>query len=277
MPTVKIVPFPGVPGPAGPQGPRGYQGDPGVAGPMGPTGPAGAGAGTQTWTAPNDALYEIHQAHGGIQVELQDPMPHTFSEAYVDQNYESQTYVQLFVDIYTESLLIPMSNGSAYNRGVTINDGSRVVSVTSFSPVAPGLWGFSLTSPITLYGETYYTIELLYGGAPVAWWDADTLDIKEESDYGLFRGAKIEYHAYSQDAGNMIGTIYIAHDSGDHNVTHIETGSGANDLGVISLWKRDPSSYENERKLYAYRADSEGDTLRIQWTAQIYYGPELYD
>jgi hypothetical protein len=32
MPTVKIVPFPGVPGPrgeAGTQGPRGYQGDPG--------------------------------------------------------------------------------------------------------------------------------------------------------------------------------------------------------------------------------------------------------
>jgi hypothetical protein len=32
MPTIKIVPMPGVPGPAGPQGPRGYQGDPGVPG-----------------------------------------------------------------------------------------------------------------------------------------------------------------------------------------------------------------------------------------------------
>jgi hypothetical protein len=33
MPTIKIIPFPGVPGPkgdTGEQGPRGYQGDPGA-------------------------------------------------------------------------------------------------------------------------------------------------------------------------------------------------------------------------------------------------------
>ena len=41
MPTVKIVPFPGVPGPTGPQGPRGYQGDQGIAGPQGPQGSTG--------------------------------------------------------------------------------------------------------------------------------------------------------------------------------------------------------------------------------------------
>lgn len=31
MPTIKIVPSPGVKGPRGDQGPRGYQGDPGPA------------------------------------------------------------------------------------------------------------------------------------------------------------------------------------------------------------------------------------------------------
>jgi hypothetical protein len=41
MPTIKIVPFPGVPGPRGEQGPRGYQGDTGLTGPTGPTGPEG--------------------------------------------------------------------------------------------------------------------------------------------------------------------------------------------------------------------------------------------
>lgn len=44
MPTIKIVPMPGVPGPRGPQGeqgPRGYQGDPGLTGPMGPQGEPG--------------------------------------------------------------------------------------------------------------------------------------------------------------------------------------------------------------------------------------------
>lgn len=46
MPTIKIVPMPGlpVPGPTGPQGPRGYQGDTGLMGPQGPTGPQGAAA-----------------------------------------------------------------------------------------------------------------------------------------------------------------------------------------------------------------------------------------
>lgn len=38
MPTIKIVPMPGisVPGPRGEQGPRGYQGDQGIPGPQGP-------------------------------------------------------------------------------------------------------------------------------------------------------------------------------------------------------------------------------------------------
>jgi hypothetical protein len=42
MPTVKIVPFPGVLGPTGPQGPRGYQGETGLTGSQGSTGPQGA-------------------------------------------------------------------------------------------------------------------------------------------------------------------------------------------------------------------------------------------
>ncbi len=36
MPTIKIVPFPGVPGPQGPRGLQGIQGEIGLTGPMGP-------------------------------------------------------------------------------------------------------------------------------------------------------------------------------------------------------------------------------------------------
>lgn len=42
MPTIKIVPFPGVPGPAGARGLQGIQGETGLTGPIGPAGPAGA-------------------------------------------------------------------------------------------------------------------------------------------------------------------------------------------------------------------------------------------
>lgn len=41
MPTVKIVPFPGVPGPQGPRGLQGIQGETGLTGPIGPTGETG--------------------------------------------------------------------------------------------------------------------------------------------------------------------------------------------------------------------------------------------
>lgn len=42
MPTVKIVPFPGVPGEQGPRGLQGIQGETGLTGPMGPAGDATA-------------------------------------------------------------------------------------------------------------------------------------------------------------------------------------------------------------------------------------------
>lgn len=45
MPTIKIVPMPGVlmTGPTGPQGPRGYQGETGITGPaFTPTGASGS-------------------------------------------------------------------------------------------------------------------------------------------------------------------------------------------------------------------------------------------
>ena len=255
----------GVPGPRGP------------AGPQGPQGPAGDGGGPKEWTAPNDSLYEIHQASGGIEVILDGPGYHYYDQAYVTQTYTQQTYIELNVDTNTEVQLIPLYNGSQYLRVMRIVIDGNSYRVTSFSPINAQLWGFSLEGPANLYPETSYAIEFYYGGAPVVWWNADTLDIKEENDYGLFRGAKIEYHCYSQDAGTMIGTIYIAHDSGDHNVTHLEVSSGANDMGNVVLWKRNYNEYNDERKLYAYRVDNESDTLKVHWTAQIYYGPEIYD
>jgi hypothetical protein len=40
MPTIKIVPMPGVPGPTGPRGLQGLQGETGLTGPIGPAGDA---------------------------------------------------------------------------------------------------------------------------------------------------------------------------------------------------------------------------------------------
>ena len=53
MPTVKIVPFPGVPGPQGPRGTQGIQGEQGLTGPIGPAG-ADGDAPAFTATTPGD-------------------------------------------------------------------------------------------------------------------------------------------------------------------------------------------------------------------------------
>lgn len=58
MPTVKIVPFPGVPGPQGPRGLQGIQGETGLTGPMGPAGTTPDGA-TGTFQSADDKLITV--------------------------------------------------------------------------------------------------------------------------------------------------------------------------------------------------------------------------
>lgn len=229
--------------------------------------------GPKTWTAPNDSLYSIHQAHGGVSVELTSKAFHLYDQAYVETNYVNTNYVELVVDNYTEFLLIPIYSGSVKNRGVKLNDGGYLHNVLNFFPVSPLKWAFELETATTLYTENSYVIEMEYDGPPVLWWDAYDLDIMPEGEEWLFRGAKIEYHAYSQDAGTIIGTIYIAADSGNRHVTHIEVSNGVSDLGSIQLWNRDGNDYE----LYAYRTDGNSDTLNIHWTAQVYFSPDRED
>lgn len=107
------------------------------------------------------------------------------------------------------------------------------------------------------------------GSGPVKWWDA-ALSPKGSS---YFRGAVIDYHAYSQDAGTIIGTIWIADDDSDDNITHSETNSGGGDLGHVDLWDRSG----NENEIYFKRLDLTSDTVKIQWTSRVFYGAELYD
>lgn len=275
MPTVKIVPFPGSIGPAGPQGPRGYQGETGLTGPMGP---AGEGVGTQTWTATNDSLYEIHQVHGGVEVETNAASFASETITIVGGDHVNVTTITISVSPELDTIIGNIHNGSEYFRYLTIdlNAGTKSFAIAYNS--GEGQWTLdSLDGNVTAFDGNTHSLNLAYGAPPVVWWNADDLGIMPEGEEWKFRGAKIEYHAYSTDSGTLIGTIYIAHDSGDSNVTHIETGSGGNDLGNVVLWKRNPSTYENERKLYVYRTDEESSITKIHWTAQVYYSPEYYD
>jgi hypothetical protein len=164
-------------------------------------------------------------------------------------------------------------------REITINDDNDTIRVlrnpSSQGPTEGGfLWSFGCDGTLVLDTGTAYTVNGSYGGAPILWWDADNENpTGEEFSNSNFRGAKIEYHAYVSDGGTVIGTIYIANDSGDEFVTHIETASGGNDVGTALFWNR----YGNERELYLYRTDGESVLHKIQWTAQMYYATEVYD
>lgn len=234
----------------------------------------GGESGPKTWTAPNDSLYEIRQAHGGIEVILDQPSSFGDSVTVVG-SVANSSILTVSVPSELSGYINNVYNGAAYFRRLSMDFGPQTRNFRiSYPTNNENEWVFeTLDGPITTSNGNSYYVNLEYGGSPIVWWDADTLGIVQEGDEWKFRGAKIEYHAYSQDSGTMIGTIYIASDDGDSNVTHIETSSGANDTGNVVLWNRNG----DERQLYAYRADNEDDTVRIHWTAQVYYGTEYYD
>ena len=116
-------------------------------------------------------------------------------------------------------------------------------------------------------GDTVY-FRYVGGGAPVIWWDKDDLP-GGSSD---FRGAVIDYHAYIPGEGTIIGTIHIVDDSGDENITHTEVASGNSDLEYVDLWL-----VTNEGEIKFRRTDGDSSSLRIQWTAKVFYGSEYYD
>lgn len=113
----------------------------------------------------------------------------------------------------------------------------------------------------TVYYRTYT------GGDPVVWWNRNELP-GGGSD---FRGAVIDYHAYTGDS-TWIGTIHIVDDDGERNITHTEVSSGSTDGENDDLWL-----VTNEGEIKYRRLDGESATLKIQWSAKVFYGSELYD
>jgi hypothetical protein len=135
--------------------------------------------------------------------------------------------------------------------------------------VPEGEYGyFFVENPTLTYnqGDTVY-FRYQTGGLPVVWWS------KAELPGGAtdFRGAVIDYHAYTGD-GTIIGTIHIVDDSGERRISHSEVASGSSDCENDDLWL-----VQNEGSISYRRIDGEERTLKIHWTAKVFYGSEYYD
>ena len=125
----------------------------------------------------------------------------------------------------------------------------------------------SITTPVTYnQGATIY-FRYTGGGTPRVWWDKNELP----GGGGNFRGAIIDYHAYT-GSGTIIGTIHIVDDDGEENITHTEVSSGGTSNEYDDLW-----FVTTEGQIKYRRIDSSGRTLKVQWTAKVFYGSELYD
>ncbi len=127
--------------------------------------------------------------------------------------------------------------------------------------------GYSVTQPLTyLQGDTVY-FRYKTGGGSVVWWDKADLP----GGAGNFRGAVIDYHAYTGES-TIIGTIHIVDDDGEEHISHQEVQSGSTDGENDDLWL-----VTTEGQIKYRRIDGESKTLKIHWTAKVFYGSELYD
>lgn len=124
---------------------------------------------------------------------------------------------------------------------------------------------FGQTTPQT-EGDTVY-LEVITGADPVVWWDK--ADLPGGSQY--FRGAVIDYHAYTGES-TIIGSIHIIDDDGEEHISHQEVQSGSTDGENDDLWL-----VTTEGQIRYRRIDGESKTLKIHWTAKVFYGSELYD
>jgi hypothetical protein len=230
---------------------------------------------TKSYTSPDEVLYQIYQAYGGTQVNTVSQLEFTETVTVTTETINSSE-ISVTTSAELTSILSSISYGDDKVRALNlyINSQYRYFEIQGYN--GNNIWTFrSLNDSYNFSASVGDTPQLIltHGGPAVVWWDADTLGINPDN-LNDFRGAKIDYHAYSDDSGTIVGTIYIASDSGDNNVTHLETSSGANDSANVILWDR---SSDNEKQLSFYRVDGEQAKTTIQWTAQLYYSPEYYD
>ena len=122
------------------------------------------------------------------------------------------------------------------------------------------------TSVTYSQGDTIY-FRYTGGGSPQTWWSKGELPGGGTN----FRGAVIDYHAWTGES-TIIGSIHIIDDDGEEHISHQEVQSGSTDGENDDLWL-----VTTEGRIRYRRIDGESKTLKIHWTAKVFYGSEYYD
>jgi hypothetical protein len=206
----------------------------------------------------------IEEVHGYKVVSVTEKtIGNTITTAAYASNANNTDYVNIDATGAARDALIEIDgseggvqvslNGSDWTSGTVSGYGADYVQIY-FKDGAR----LSVENNQTVYYRT------ITGGEPVVWWNSSDLPGGSNN----FRGAVIDYHAYTKD-GTIIGTIHIADDDGNENITHTESSSGNTSVEFDDLWYVD-----SEGEIKYRRLDTDGSILRIQWTAKVFYGSD---
>ena len=221
----------------------------------------------------------IEEYYGYKQVEVTEARSYNLTTT-MRGNYTNSDYVQFNVpDLETQQ---QFANGTIRNLAVSFDNGTTWIALGTSAGYGNYL-GYYVGFNTDSYAQTatYTTgqsaiVRYWRGGEPQMWFDPE----KSPGGDGNFRGAIINYHAYSDEDGTIIGQIMVSRDGSDYNVTHTESTSGSSDLTQVSLWRSFQGSDDynsGEGKLYAWRVDGQNDIIKIQWRATMFYGFEFWD
>jgi len=168
--------------------------------------------------------------------------------------------------VATKFTLGGTTSGLTGVASILFADGSE--QTTAAGGNAPITW----TNP----NNNVWRIEEYNGGAAVQYYSGDDYSAKwfdidnHTSGSSNFRGAIIEYHAYIQNSGAIIGTIHVGNDYTQQQATHTEHMSGNSNLQYVTLW-----DCNNERgQLFFKMTNNQNWSAMIQWKATVFYGSE---
>ena len=225
-----------------------------------------AGVGRVKSTAAGDRRIEEVTGYNQVSVTSRVTNNYVGSISQTSNGYE----LRIARTIELDAVLQPIFNGTV-NATFTLSFDNAVYREVWLSSIQETeYWfyyqvDFGQTTPQT-EGDTVY-LEVITGADPVTWWDK--ADLPGGSQY--FRGAVIDYHAYTGES-TIIGSIHIVDDDGEEHISHQEVQSGSTDGENDDLWL-----VTTEGQIRYRRIDGESKTLKIHWTAKVFYGSELYD
>jgi hypothetical protein len=216
----------------------------------------------------------LSTAENKRRIETQDG----FSRIELTELVVGDTFTGTIYQSASNTRFIQISSNPQIDSVYQANERDIQISLDENEWIDARITGFSTIPVLRYFVETIYdgdrvTVEASQevfirtrsGAEPVRWFRAQGDD---------FRGAIIDFHAYSQNSGTIVGTIHIIRDAGENNITHTEVKSGDfSRLPNLDIWFRK----NNEREIWARRIDGEADRIGIHWHGKFFYGTEYWD